>query len=163
MIELSPTSQSSVREETYNQHSLTATTSEPQLVRSHTVRSLDNNHNSAEHLTQQSSHELTSDLPIVRGPGNVLTFDSLPTWRAHHQDFYASKWFRSVLIYIIFSIIAVALVIFILDSPLVGFDPFSAGPAAGSVVIFPLPMLLTPVFFFLCIVIGGIFWANVFR
>ncbi len=125
------------------------------------MRSLDNNHNSMEHLTQQSSHVLMSDLPTVRGRGNVLPSDLLPTWRSHDQDFYDSKWFRSVLLYIIFSIIAVALVIFILVSLIPVFDPFSPGLFGGLIVI--MPMLAAPVTTLLCIVIGGMLRSKLFR
>ncbi len=129
------------------------------------MRSIDNDHNSMEHLTPRSSPVLMSDLLTVRGPGSILTSGSLPTWSAHRQDFYASKWFRSVLLYIICSIIAEALVIFILLSPAVGFDPFGTEFDDGVTVlgIFIFPMIVAPIFFLLWIVIGGMFRSKLFR
>lgn len=104
----------------------------------------------------------TSQLPATGPPDDSLTSEELLKWRAQHQDFYASKWVRSIQIWIISSIIVVALVLYIFVSPVVGFDLFASPPNFGSTIISTLTFL-SPVLGLFFILVGGIFWSKVFR
>ena len=90
---------------------------------------------------------------------SLMTSKVFPTWRAHHQDFYASKWFRSIQIFIIGIVIAVALILYVLVSPLVDADLFTF---PGVIWVF-LPLLLGPIPVFLSVVVGGMWWSRVFQ
>ena len=92
-------------------------------------------------------------------PESLMTSRNLITWRAHHQDFYASKWFRSIQIFVIGIVVAVALVLFLLVSPLVDADLFTF---PGVIWIF-LPLFLGPIPILFLVVVGGMRWSKVFQ
>ena len=142
VIELSPLTESSAGQSTHNQHDDTeAAATGPLVVGATTEQRLCSNQSSNRNRMLHVSDSNTT------------------AWRAHHQDFYASKWFRSLEIFIIVSIILVAFVIFVLSSPLYVVDFDSLG---GFFFIF-LPTFSASFFVLLCVVIGGILKSKVFR
>lgn len=160
MVELSPVVQSSAAQLAHDQPG-DEVTAVPDLilVRADTEQRLGDGHDAAEQRAHQGPPQLlTSTCPAGTRPYNYQTSEEPRTWRAHHQDFYASKWFRFLEIIVIVSVIVVAVVVFLFASP--GFEIDLFGPFAKylSLVIF-----LSPVAFFLCIVVGGVFTSKLFR
>lgn len=143
-IELSHMIQPSVGQVVHEQHDDTATEFlDRSLVRADTEQLLCDNRTSTEQPSPDSLRILTSHSPTNWRPDINLISEVSPTWTAHHQDFYASKWFRSIQIFIIGSVIGVALVIYLFASPLVGYDIFALYAIYTS-----LPTFLSPIFFF---------------
>lgn len=89
-----------------------------------------------------------------------LKSEASPTWRAHHQDFYTLKWFRSIQIFIIVSVILVAFVLYLFVSPVFDFDLFGIAPPA---FLISTTTFLSPVSLLFGMVIFGIFRSKVFR
>ena len=96
-------------------------------------------------------------------PDSLTTSKACPTWRAHHQDFYASKWFRSIQILMICSVIGVALILYLFASPVFGpgfildlFDSYAA-------ILILLPTVLGPTIILSMVVAGGMRWSKVFQ
>ena len=141
VIELSPLTESPAGQSTHNQHDDTeVAATDPLVVGAATEQRL---------CSDQSSN----------GNRMLHVSDSNTTpWRAHHQDFYASKWFRSLEIFIIVNIILVAFVIFVSISLLVGldFDDYRG-------IVIWLPTFSVTFLTLLCLVIGGVFKSKVFR
>ena len=143
----------------HEQHDDTAAeSSDRYLVRADTEQLLGDDHTSAEQTTPESLRTLTSDSSTDREQDNSLTTEVSPTWRAHHQDFYASKWFRSIQIFIIFSVTVVALMIYLYASPIFDYDIF-----ASDYAVISLPTFLGPIFVLCFLVVGGLFRSKVFR
>lgn len=123
----------------------------------------------ADHLAERTSlgnlHSWTPHSPGNRSlPESLTTSKAYPTRRAHHQDFYASKWFRSVQILIICSVITVALILYLFVSPLklavlYGNDIFDS----FGIVYYLLPLSLGPVAILFLVVVGGMRWSKVFQ
>lgn len=159
MIELSHMIQRSTTQVAHEQHDDTAANiPERYLVRADTEQRLGDHHTPAEEPTPGSLRTLTSQSSTGREQNSSLTTEVSPRWRAHHQDFYSSKWFRSIQIFIIVSVILVAVLIFTCAVPSSYFDLF-----ASYDLIISLPTFSIPVFIFLCTVVGGIFTSKVFR
>lgn len=154
MIELSPMIQPSPAHVTHERHDDTAADlSDGQLLRADTEECL------GEEQTQPilgNLHVRTSNLPTSEEPDSHLTSELSPAWKAHHQDFYASKWFRCIQIFIIVSVISVAPTIY--GCFAIGIDLL--GPYMD---IIKMPLFLFPIVVFFCIIIGGIFRSKVFR
>lgn len=158
-IELSHMIQPSAGQVVHEQHDDTAAEfPDRYLVRADTERLLGDDHISAEQPTPESLGILTSHSSTNRRPDISLISEISPTWTAHRQDFYTSKWFRSIQILIIVSVILVAIVIYLLVSPVLEIDIF-----ASYSIFISLPTFLSPVLILLCIVVGGIFRSKVFR
>ena len=156
MIELLPMStMSSAGQLTHEQYGEVA---DEDMVRVDTEHYLAHDHRPAEQSTLRNSHLRTSHLPTVAWSDNSLTAEASPTWRAHHQDFYLSKWFRSILISIIVLVNLVAFLVYLFVSPLFDIDLFSTDDVYISPATFFGPILII-----LCISIGGIFWSKVFK
>ena len=134
------------------------------LVRADTEHVLGGTNHLAERTTLGNLHAWTPYSPGGRNPLESSTRSKeCPTWRAHHQDFYASKWFRSIQIFTICSVIIVALILYMFVSPafvdvLVG-DIFSSFLIIGVL----LPVFLGPVAILLLIVVGGMRWSKIFQ
>lgn len=157
MIERLPMSKSSAGQVAHEQHGDTAADmSDEHMLRADTEYHLADDHISAEQPTPGNSYLQTSHLPTIARSDNSLTSEASPTWKAHHQDFYLSKWFRSILIFIIVSVILAALVVYVFASPIVDVDLF------GNYYILTLTFV-SPIFIVLCISTGGIFKSKVFR
>lgn len=161
MIELSHMIQPSTRQVAHEQHDDTAAKiPERYLVRADTEQRLGDDHTSTEEPTPGSLRTLMSQSSTGRDQNNSLTTEVSPRWRAHHQDFYSSKWFRSIQILIIVSVISVAVLIYICALPSDYFDLFASDTYN---VIVSLSNFSIPVFITLCTVVGGIFTSKVFR
>ena len=131
-IEHAPAIQSRTGHVTHEQHDGAATGySDRYLVRADTEQSV----GVVEQLNPGILLLQMSQLPTTGPPDDSLASEELLKWRAHHQDFYASKWFRSIQIWIIFSIIVVALVLYIIVSPVESFDLFASPPSFGTILI----------------------------
>lgn len=156
IIELLPVNQPSAGQVTHEQHDDTsAEASVEHLVRADTEQCLGDEISSGS-PNPGGFHLRTSHLPTIRRLDGRSTSKASPMWRAYHQDFYASKWFRSIQIFIIVSVILVALVLYLFVSPVVNIDIFDMIP----VLIF---LFFSPIICVFCIVIGGIFRSKVFR
>ena len=137
-----------------------AVVADQHLVRADTEQRLGDENHLAERTTLGILHAWTPHSPGGRSPPESLTTsNSFPTWRAHHQDFYASKWFRSIQIFIICSVITVALILYLFVSPLFNADVFTF---SGIIYILP-PVFLGPVAILLFLVVGGMRWSKVFQ
>ena len=137
-----------------------ADVAETHLVRADTEHLLGDANHVAEQTSLGNLHARTPHSPEGRTPPKSLTTSkACLTWRAHHQDFYASKWFRSIPILIICSVIEIALVLYVFASPPSDWDIFSS--AAGSFIL--LIFSLCPVAILLLVVLGGMRWSKVFQ
>lgn len=150
-IELTPMTRSPAGQTTHEPHEDTAASGpDILLLRADTEQRLGDD---------QTPVEQSNPLLAPHSPrGDHSTPEVSPTWRGHYQDFYVSKWFRSMPIFIIVSVILVALLLYIFASPLFDTDLFSSYEYLISV-----PTFLGPVFFFFCLVVGGVFGSKVFR
>ena len=159
MVELSPINQNPAEQSTHYQRDDTvAMVADIHLVRSETEDFFGDYRHSMEQQTLPNTCISRSDGRARREPDSSRITGARLTWKAHHQDFYASKWFRSLQIFFIVSVIAVAGVVFWMSSSL-GVDIF--GPRAA---FFFIPLIfLSPVFLYLCVVVGGVFKSRVFR
>lgn len=156
-FELSPKVQSSVGRLPHEQHdAIMVDASDKHLV------SVDiyDDPTSVDQLDQKKGCLPTSDSLIGRRTDDSLKSEASPTWRAHHQDFYISKWFRSIQIFIIVSVILVALVLYLFVSPVFDFDLFGTAPPA---FLISTMTFLSPVSLLFCIVVLGIFRSKISR
>lgn len=162
-VELSPIVPSSIGQLSADQQDDTmAASANVHLVRADTEQCPRGDLNAAEQQTPQGPEVLTSVWPAGRRPYNYPISEEMQRWRAHHQDFYTSKWFRSLEISIIVSVIVVAIVVFLFTLPFFTIDLF-ASPAKPFSTIVSTMTFLSPVFLLLCLVVGGIFKSKVFR
>ena len=137
----------------------TAGVADAHLVRADTEHFLGDANHVGERTSLGNLHAWTPHSAEGRSPPKSLTTSkACLTWRAHHQDFYASKWFRSILIFIICTVAAMALVLYLFASPPLHFDIFS--PVGIS---FFLIFLLSPVAILLLVVLGGMRWSKIFQ
>ena len=156
IIELMPVIQPSAGQVTQEQHDDTAAeTSHKHLARTDTEQFLGDEITPMESPFSQS---LPSRLPTDRRRTDRLMSKASPTWRGYHQDLNASKWFKSIQIFIIFSVIVVALVLYLFISPIFATDIF-----ATQFIFILIYLFLSPILGVFCIVIGGIFRSKVFR
>ena len=163
VVELSPIIKSSSRQFTRDQHEdTTDATTDVHLVRADTEQRLGVDQDRAHDQPLHSSDVITQDVPARGRQDDNFMSEGLTMWRAHHQDLYSSKWFKSLEFSIIVYVLLVALIVFVLISPLVNADLFSSRATFGSAFITPITFL-SPVFFFLCLVFGGIRWSKGFR
>ena len=140
-----------------------ADVTEAHVVRADTEHVLGDANHVAERTSLGNHNAWTPHFPRGRSPSKSLTTSkACPTWRAHHQDFYASKWFRTILIFIIFSVIAVALVLYLFVSPPLNayIDVFSD---LFDFTLLLLPAFLSPVGILLLVVLGGMRWSKIFQ
>lgn len=162
-IDLSLMIQSSHRQMTHEEHDDTAgDDSDQHLVKTDNEQRLGDNHTSAGHLTPHNLCLPRSDLPTGRNSDDSSTSELSSTWRAYHQDFYASMWFRGVQIFVIIYIILVAFVLCLYISPILDIDLFASPPNLSS-TLDSILIFLSWVFLLLCIVVGGMFKSKVFR
>ena len=130
------------------------------LVRADTEHLLGDANHMAERTSLGNLPAWTPHSPEERSPPkSSTTSKACLTWRAHHQDFYASKWFRSIQIFIIGCVIAVALILYVLVSPPLGADLFTF----PAVIWVFLPLFLGPIPILLLLVVGGMLCSKVFQ
>ena len=133
------------------------------LVRADTEHLLGDTDHMAEQISLGSLLARTPHSPRDRRPPeSSMTLKAFPAWRAHHQDFYASSWFRSILMFIICSVITVALILYLFVSPPIEYvlaDVF----APDGIILVLLPLFLGPLTIFLLVVVGGMRWSKVFQ
>ena len=135
-----------------------ADVAEAHVVRADTENLLGDANYVADRISLGSPLARTPHSPGDRSPAeSSMTSKLFPTWRAYHQDFYASKWFRSIQIFNIVSVISVAFVIFVF-----GTDPGDLFDISGITYIL-LPLFLAPIPILLSIVVGGMRWSKVFQ
>ncbi len=145
------TLRSPTRQVTHERHDNTAADlSDRGLARADTKQSLGDEHSLARQPIPGDLHLRTPHLPTTTRGSEVSL-----TWRAHHQDFYTSKWFRSIQIWIIVSIIVVAIVLYLFISPVLSVDIF-ASPDVETISN-SLLTFLSPVLGLFFILVGGIF------
>ena len=159
MVEPSPTNQYPAEQPTHDQRVDTVVAiPDTHLVRSETKDFLGDHCHSVEPQTPPIPRISISERRVRSGPDGSVIFEAQLTRNAHHQDFYASRWFRFIQIFSLVIVVLAAFVVFILSSLLTRVDIF------GSEAVFLLPVIfLSPVFLFLCIVVGGVFKSKVFR
>ena len=147
----------------HGQDANTAADVDAHFVRADTEHLLGDTDHMPEQISLGSLLAQTPHSPGHRRPSeSSMTSQAFPTWRAHRQDFYASKWFRSILIFIICSVITVALILYLFVSP-----PLESAIddifALAGVIILLLPTFLGEVAILFFVVIGGMRWSKVFQ
>ena len=135
---------------------------DPHLARAAIEQLPGDGHDAVGQQALQGPGLLTSSWPAGRRLDSQLPAEGSPTWRAHHQDFYASKWFRVIETFIVVSVVFVATVVFVFNSPGLELDLFASIPNFMSTFVLTTTFLL-PVFLLLYIVVSGIFKSRVFR
>ena len=134
------------------------------LVRADTEHVLGDTNHLPERTTLGNLHAWTPHSPGGRTPLSSPTSKECPTWRAHHQDFYASKWFRSIQIFTICTVIIAALILYLFVSPaLEEYTDIGDLFASYGILFVLLPIFLGPVAILLFVVVGGMRWSKVFQ
>lgn len=116
MLGLSPVVYSSAAQLTRDHHNDAVTAVLDPTISRDTGQLLGDGHDAAERQTSQDPELLTSSWPAGGRQDDCLPSEGIPTWRAHHQDFYDSKWFKSLQISIIATVIIVAFLVFLFVS-----------------------------------------------